>query len=123
MMLLHQRRLVSLSKNILKGCHRCLSTILVKSSHENTNNEKPIEKRFVPMTRKTLIRKITENTHLVAPADQDQFVNFVKGLEASVSHEFNETLRELKVNIHLISYYRKQFLVTHYFILIKNVYI
>ena len=99
-MMLHQRRLVSLSKNILKGCHRCSSTIVVKSSHENISSEKSTEKRFVPMTRKTLIRKITENTHLVAPADQEEFVDFVKGLESSVSHDFNTTLRELKVNIY-----------------------
>ena len=96
-MILQQRRLIFFSKNLFQACRYSSSTNLVHASHENNNNGKPVENRFVPMTRKTLIRKITDNTHLVAPADQEDFVNFVKGLEASISHEFNQTLRELKV--------------------------
>ena len=73
---------------------RCLSSnALTHISYD----EKTMDKRFIPMTRRTLIRKVMESSHLVGRHDHDQFVDFVNGLEASISKEFNGVLRELKV--------------------------
>jgi len=38
-----------------------------------------------------------DNTRLVGRHEHEQFLDFVNGLEASISKEFNGVLRELKV--------------------------
>lgn len=90
---------------------RCSRYLFIKTTQQNTacrclsNNalvhvsydDKPIEKRFIPMTRRTLIRKVMDNTRLVGRHEHEQFLDFVNGLEASISKEFNGVLRELKV--------------------------
>ena len=91
------RQLFCVSKRVLAPpqlqtlCRAC-STNLVQTSLEDKQME-----RFIPMTRRTLLRKLTENTHLVAPAEKDQYMEFVKGLESSISQQFHESLTELKV--------------------------
>ena len=92
------RQLLIVSKRLLtpstqlQTCRAC-ATNFVQSSHEDN---KQLD-RFIPMTRRTLLRKLTENTHLVAPVEKDDFMEFVKGLESSISHQFHDNLRELKV--------------------------
>lgn len=56
-----------------------------------------VKKHFIPVTRKTLIRKLMENEHLVSKNEHEKFFDFSVSLESSISREFHSILMELKV--------------------------
>jgi len=76
-----------------------LSSLVTDSKDESIpkiEREFFIEKKFIPMTRRTLIRKITQLNHLVKENEKEQFIDFTQSLEHSLSRSYQGVAKELK---------------------------
>ena len=56
-----------------------------------------VPRKFVPMTRKALIRRIVEDKKLVNPTDRHYFQGLAEVLDKSIAGSFHAALGELKV--------------------------
>ena len=56
-----------------------------------------VPRKFVPMTRKALIRRIVEDENLVSMDDRHYFQGLAEVLDKSIAGSFHGTLGELKV--------------------------
>ena len=61
-----------------------------------------VTRKFIPITRKTLIRKLLLQTHLVPENEKQRFLQFTDGLERTLSRSFQGVGTELKVWIIII---------------------
>jgi len=57
-----------------------------------------VPRKFVPMTRKALIRRIVEDKKLVNPTDRHYFQGLAEVLDKSIAGTFHAALGELKVH-------------------------
>ena len=57
-----------------------------------------VPRKFVPMTRKALIRRIVEDEKLVNPTDRHYFQGLAEVLDKSIAGSFHAALGELKVS-------------------------
>ena len=58
-----------------------------------------VPRKFVPMTRKALIRRIVEDENLVSMNERHYFQGLAEVLDKSIAGSFHGALGELKVNI------------------------
>ena len=61
-----------------------------------------VTRKFIPITRKTLIRKLLLQTHLVPENEKQSFLQFTDGLERALSRSFQGVGTELKVWIIIV---------------------
>lgn len=61
-----------------------------------------VTRKFILITRKTLIRKLLLQTHLVPENEKQKFLQFTDGLERALSRSFQGVGTELKVWIIII---------------------
>ena len=61
-----------------------------------------VPRKFVPMTRKALIRRIVEDNKLVNPTDRHYFQGLAEVLDKSIAGSFHAALGELKVRCKII---------------------
>ena len=54
-------------------------------------------RRFLPMTRRTLCRKLLEDENLYAKEEHLKFQDLAVGLDSAISRGFHGTLGEMKV--------------------------
>ena len=106
-MLHNQRKLWSAiyTQQTARAMYRSLATnatpLLKKNDHSlpaKPVKEHVLEHKFIPMTRRTLIRKLMEHSHLIGKEEYEKYLNFTVGLERSLSRKFHGVLSELKVN-------------------------
>ena len=76
----------------------------VVQADENDKNQVQVQEaepslrhRFVPMTRRTLVRKLIEDGNLIGINEQLIFHDFCAGLDTTISRGFHGVLGELKV--------------------------
>ena len=58
-----------------------------------------VPRKFVPMTRKALIRRIVEDENLVNTEDRHYFQDLAEHLDKAIAGTFHGVLGELKVGI------------------------
>ena len=93
---------------------RCLTTtkfdaagqnVAADSQEESTlaeDSKVHLKHRFISMTRRTLSRKLLEDSNLYELTDRLKFQDLAVGLDFAISRGFHGTLGEMKVNILLI---------------------
>ncbi len=54
--------------------------------------------RFIPMTRRTLCRKLLEDSNLYATSEHLKFQDFIVGIDTAISRGFHGTLGDIKVS-------------------------
>ena len=69
------------------------------AAHTETEDveEFKVTRKFIPITRKTLIRKLLLQTHLVPENEKQSFLQFTDRLERALSRSFQGVGTELKV--------------------------
>ena len=78
---------------------KTLKTADVREEKQATpvRKEYYVPRKFVPMTRKALIRRIVEDEKLVNPTDRHYFQGLAEVLDKSIAGSFHAALGELKV--------------------------
>ena len=78
-----------------------LTTIFIIYEEEKKEKESLAEtappRRFLPMTRRTLCRKLLEDGSLYAKDEHIKFQDLATGLDSAISRGFHGTLGEMKV--------------------------
>ncbi len=72
--------------------------------------------RFIPVTRKVLLKKIFEDTEMIAHEDLERFQNLATGIDSMMTTHYKNQLDNLKVSdtFHLLIFFQgffKDFLV------------
>ncbi len=63
------------------------------------NGEHSLGRRFIPMTRRTLCRKLLEDSNLYASSDHLKFQDLIVGIDTAISRGFHGILGDIKVQI------------------------
>lgn len=55
--------------------------------------------KYIPITRRTLIRRIIEERDLLTPLEQRKFDEFAVALDSAIVQEYHGVLNDLKVGL------------------------
>ena len=101
------------AKGVCNFTRRCLATTKfdaagLKEAGDNQgetvqveDNQVHLKHRFISMTRRTLSRKLMEDSNLYELTERLKFQDLAVGLDFAISRGFHGTLGEMKVNVSL----------------------
>ena len=58
--------------------------------------------RYIPITRRHLVRSLMEETNLLTGTERDNFARFAASLDAHLYQKYYEYLDKMKVSMHLL---------------------
>ena len=72
----------------------------------STSDENGFRERFIPLSRRSLIRELMQEDNFLSEAERRRFDEFAVALDTAINRQYHGVLSELKVIMAKVTYYK-----------------